>query len=127
PIADAARAILDGHIVLSRRIADGGRYPAIDVEASVSRVMHDIVAGPHAELARRLRQRSALYEHNRDLITIGAYQRGSDPRVDEAIASWPQIEAYLRQDMRESVRLADSIIQLQQALPDAAQPRSNDP
>jgi flagellum-specific ATP synthase len=127
PIADAARAILDGHIVLSRRIADGGRYPAIDVEASVSRVMHDIVAAPHAEQARRFRQRSALYEHNRDLITIGAYQRGSDPRVDEAIASWPQIEAYLRQDMRESVRLADSITQLQQALPEAAQPRSNNP
>jgi flagellum-specific ATP synthase len=127
PIADAARAILDGHIVLSRRIADGGRYPAIDVEASVSRVMHDIVAVPHAEVARRFRQRSALYEHNRDLITIGAYQRGSDPRVDEAIASWPQIEAYLRQDMRESVRLADSITQLQQALPEAAQPRSINP
>jgi flagellum-specific ATP synthase len=127
PIADAARAILDGHIVLSRRIADGGRYPAIDVEASVSRVMHDIVAVPHAEQARRFRQRSALYEHNRDLITIGAYQRGSDPRVDEAIASWPQIEGYLRQDMRESVRLADSITQLQQALPEAAQPRSNSP
>jgi flagellum-specific ATP synthase len=117
PIADAARAILDGHIVLSRRIADGGRYPAIDVEASVSRVMHDIAAAEHGELARRLRQLSALYEHNRDLITIGAYQRGSDPRVDEAIAHWPQIEAYLRQDMRESVTLADSIAQLRQVLP----------
>jgi flagellum-specific ATP synthase len=127
PIADAARAILDGHIVLSRRIADGGRYPAIDVEASVSRVMHDIVPAPHIELARRLRQRSALYEHNRDLISIGAYQRGSDPRIDEAIASWPQIEAYLRQDMRESVRMADSITQLQQALPEAAPARSNNP
>jgi flagellum-specific ATP synthase len=117
PIADAARAILDGHIVLSRRIADGGRYPAIDVEASVSRVMHDIAAAEHGELARRLRQLSALYEHNRDLITIGAYQRGSDPRVDEAIVHWPQIEAYLRQDMRESVTLADSIAQLRQVLP----------
>ena len=127
PIADAARAILDGHIVLSRRIADGGRYPAIDVEASVSRVMHDIVSVAHGDLARRLRQRSALYEHNRDLITIGAYQRGSDPRVDEAIASWPQIENYLRQDMRESVLLADSISQLHEAEPDAAPPRSTSP
>ena len=127
PIADAARAILDGHIVLSRRIADGGRYPAIDVEASVSRVMHDIVPAAHAELARRLRQRSALYEHNRDLISIGAYQRGSDPRIDEAIACWPQIEGYLRQDMRESVRLADSITQLHQTLPEAAPTGSNDP
>ena len=117
PIADAARAILDGHIVLSRRIADGGRYPAIDVESSVSRVMHDIAATAHSDLARRLRQLSALYEHNRDLITIGAYQRGSDPRVDEAIARWPLVEGYLRQDMRESVTLADSIAQLQHVVP----------
>ena len=114
PIADAARAILDGHIVLSRRIADGGRYPAIDVEASVSRVMHDIVSTEHSALARRVRQLSALYEHNRDLITIGAYQRGSDPRVDEAIVRWPQIETYLHQDMHDSVTLAESIGQLQQ-------------
>jgi len=127
PIADAARAILDGHIVLSRRIADGGRYPAIDVEASVSRVMHDIVAAGHTDLARRLRQLSALYEHNRDLITIGAYQRGSDPRVDQAIAIWPQIESYLRQDMREHVRFADSIAQLQQAVADPAPARSSNP
>ena len=116
PIADAARAILDGHIVLSRRIADGGRYPAIDVEASVSRVMHDIAAPEHASLARQLRQHSALYEHNRDLISIGAYQRGSDPRIDEAIGRWPFIESYLRQDMHEAVGLADSIAQLQSTL-----------
>ena len=112
PIADAARAILDGHIVLSRRIADAGHYPAIDVEASVSRVMHDIVADEHLALARRLRQTSALYEHNRDLIAIGAYQRGSDPRIDAAIAHWPQIESYLRQDMHERVGFADSVAQL---------------
>jgi flagellum-specific ATP synthase len=112
PIVDAARAILDGHIVLARRIADAGRYPAIDVEASVSRVMHDIVGDEHLALARRLRQTSALYEHNRDLITIGAYQRGSDPRIDAAIAHWPQIETYLRQDMHERVGFAESVAQL---------------
>jgi flagellum-specific ATP synthase len=112
PIVDAARAILDGHIVLARRIADANRYPAIDVEASVSRVMHDIAAGEHLALARRLRQTSALYEHNRDLIAIGAYQRGSDPRIDAAIAHWPQIETYLRQDMHERVGFADSVAQL---------------
>jgi flagellum-specific ATP synthase len=112
PIVDAARAILDGHIVLARRIADAGRYPAIDVEASVSRVMHDIVADEHLALARRLRQTSALYEHNRDLIAIGAYQRGSDPRIDAAIAHWPQIESYLRQDMHERVGFVDSVAQL---------------
>jgi len=116
PIADAARAILDGHIVLSRRIADGGRYPAIDVEASVSRVMNDIAAPEHLDGARRLRQYSALYEHNRDLITIGAYQRGSDPRIDDAIGRWPRIESYLRQDMHERVSLAHSTAQLQQLL-----------
>jgi len=108
PIVDAARAVLDGHIVLARRIADGGRYPAIDVEASVSRVMHDIVPEAQFELARRFRQITALYEHNRDLITIGAYQRGSDPRIDGAVARWPQIESYLRQDMRERVSLSSS-------------------
>ncbi|MGH8230726.1 MAG: flagellar protein export ATPase FliI [Steroidobacteraceae bacterium] len=112
PIVDAARAVLDGHIVLARRIADAGRYPAIDVEASVSRVMHDILPEAQLELARRFRHSSALYEHNRDLITIGAYQRGSDPRIDAAIVRWPQIESYLRQDMRERVDLSASAAQL---------------
>jgi len=112
PIVDAARAILDGHVVLSRSIAESGRYPAIDVEASVSRVMHDVVTPAALALARRLRQTTGLYEHNRDLITIGAYQRGSDPRIDTAIARWPQIEAYLRQDMHERVTLGESASQL---------------
>ena len=119
PIVDAARAVLDGHIVLARRIADGGRYPAIDVEASVSRVMHDIVPEGQFELARRFRQITALYEHNRDLITIGAYQRGSDPRIDGAIARWPQVESYLRQDMRERVSLPSSTSQLAATMADA--------
>jgi flagellum-specific ATP synthase len=74
--------------------------------------MHDIMPEPQLELARRFRQITALYEHNRDLIIIGAYQRGSDPRIDGAIARWPQIESYLRQDMRERVSLADSTAQL---------------
>ena len=86
PIADAARAILDGHIVLSRRIAEAGQYPAIDVEASVSRVMQDIMPPEHLDLARRFRHTLSTYQQNRDLINIGAYQRGSDPRVDAAIA-----------------------------------------
>jgi flagellum-specific ATP synthase len=119
PIVDAARAVLDGHIVLARRIADGGRYPAIDVEASVSRVMHDIVPEAQFELARRFRQITALYEHNRDLITIGAYQRGSDPRIDGAIARWPQVESYLRQDMRERVSLPSSTSQLAATMAEA--------
>jgi flagellum-specific ATP synthase len=116
PIADSARAILDGHIVLARRIADAGRFPAIDVEASVSRVMHEIVAAPHLELARRLRRIVGTYESHRDLIAIGAYQRGSDPRVDEAIALWPRVEQYLQQDMRQRFTFEESVAALQALL-----------
>jgi len=119
PIVDAARAILDGHVVLSRRIAESGRYPAIDVEASVSRVMHEIVPAEHTELARRFRQQLATYEQNRDLIAIGAYQRGSDPRVDAAIALWPKLERFLQQDMRTRVDFATSLAGLQSVIPDA--------
>ncbi len=122
PIVDAARAILDGHIVLSRRIAEGGRYPAIDVEASVSRVMHEIVPASQLELARRLRQATAIYEHNRDLITIGAYQRGSDPRIDSAIARWPHIESYMRQNMTERVELGASVSALVTTMAEAPAP-----
>jgi flagellum-specific ATP synthase len=127
PIVDAARAILDGHIVLARRIAEGGRYPAIDVEASVSRVMHDIVPASQLELSRRLRQTTAIYENNRDMITIGAYQRGSDPRIDNAIVRWPQIEAYLRQDMHERVDLAASISALAATMAEAPGSSSDAP
>jgi flagellum-specific ATP synthase len=127
PIVDAARAILDGHIVLARRIAEGGRYPAIDVEASVSRVMHDIVPASQLELSRRLRQTTAIYENNRDLITIGAYQRGSDPRIDNAITRWPQIESYLRQDMHERVDLTASVSALAATMAEAPGPAGDAP
>jgi len=103
PIADAARAILDGHIVLSRRVAESGLYPAIDVEASISRAMHQIAPREHQDMATRLRQVYSLYQQNRDLITVGAYRRGSDPRVDQAIEQWPRIQEFLRQDMYEPV------------------------
>ena len=112
PIADAARAILDGHIVLSRRIAETGHYPAIDIEASISRVMHDIVPLAQTEVARRLKQSLSTYEHNRDLVAIGAYQRGSDPRIDAAIAQWPLLTRFLQQTMHERVGLSDSVAQL---------------
>jgi flagellum-specific ATP synthase len=109
PIADSARAILDGHFVLSRRIAESGRYPAIDVDASVSRVMHEIVDPQHLRAAQMLRQSNAAYESHRDLISIGAYQRGSDPRIDAAIEAYPRIEAYLRQDMAERYDFGSSL------------------
>ena len=76
PIADAARAILDGHIVLSRRLAESGLYPAIDVEASISRAMHQIATRDQLDLATRFRQVYSTYQQNRDLITVGAYRRG---------------------------------------------------
>src|SRR5262245_3677661 len=116
PIADAARAILDGHIVLSRRIAESGQYPAIDVEASVSRVMHEIVDRKQLELARQFRQTLSTYQHNRDLIAIGAYQRGTDPRVDAAIALWPRMQKFLAQDIHENVGLQASITSLADVL-----------
>jgi flagellum-specific ATP synthase len=116
PIADAARAILDGHIVLSRRIAESGHYPAIDVEASVSRVMHEIVSPEHSELARRFRQALSTYQQNRDLISIGAYQRGSDARVDSAIALWPQMQRFLAQGILERVDFSASVRALGESL-----------
>jgi flagellum-specific ATP synthase len=116
PIADAARAILDGHIVLSRRIAESGRFPAIDVEASVSRAMHEISPPSQLQLARRFRQMVATYEQHRDLIAIGAYQRGSDPRVDAAIEMWPRIQKFLQQDMHERVNLQESLAALEAVL-----------
>jgi flagellum-specific ATP synthase len=112
PIADSARAILDGHIVLSRRIAEAGHYPAIDVEASISRVMHDVVPQQQQRQARELRRLQSLFEHNRDLVAIGAYRAGSDPRIDAAIAAHPEIGEFLRQDLHERVGFADSVAQL---------------
>jgi len=97
PVVDSARAILDGHIVLSRELAEGGHYPAIDIEASVSRVMNEIVGPDHLEAARRFRQLFSTYERNRDLISVGAYQAGSDPRVDEAIRHHPQLMSFMQQ------------------------------
>jgi flagellum-specific ATP synthase len=116
PIADAARAILDGHIVLDRRIADSGLYPAIDVERSVSRVVTEIADLATRERIRRLKRLLAAYSAQRDLIAIGAYQRGADPLVDEAIARWPAIQAFLGQDVHEAAPLEASKAALAQLL-----------
>jgi flagellum-specific ATP synthase len=114
PIADAARAILDGHVVLSRRIAEAGQYPAVDVEASVSRVMQEIVPPEHAELARRFRQTLSTYQQHRDLINIGAYQKGSDPRIDTAIELWPAMQKFLMQPIEQRVGHNDALNALRQ-------------
>ena len=101
PIADAARAILDGHVVLSRKLADSGHYPAIDIEASISRVMPMVVSEEYLTQARRIRQVYSTYKQNQDLIAIGAYARGSDPRIDLAIRAEPAINAFLQQGMKQ--------------------------
>ena len=123
PVGDAARAILDGHVVLSRRIAEGGHYPAIDIEASISRAMHEIVSPGQIQIARQFRQTLALYERNRDLIAIGAYQRGSDPRVDNAITLWPRIQKFLQQDITERVNFAASLTALSALLAESEPPK----
>ena len=105
PIADAARAILDGHIVLSRTLAEAGHYPAIDIEQSASRVMHNVVSREHFELARRFRAVYSKYEKGRDLVQIGAYAHGSDPALDEAILLHGGMEQFLQQDMLESASM----------------------
>lgn len=121
PIADAARAILDGHIVLSRHIAESGLYPAIDIEASVSRVTNDITDIAWRNRIRSVRQFISTYNSHRDLIAIGAYQRGSDARVDEAIARWPAITNFLNQDVSESSSLQQSSAALLDLLNKAAE------
>jgi flagellum-specific ATP synthase len=114
PIADAARAILDGHIVLSRRLAENGLYPAIDVEASISRAMHQIATREQLDLATRFKQVYSTYQQNRDLITVGAYRRGTDARVDLAVEQWPKMLEFLRQDMYEPVGIERSYADLKQ-------------
>jgi flagellum-specific ATP synthase len=116
PIADAARAILDGHIVLSRVLAESGIYPAIDVEQSISRAMHLIADRELMDLAVRFRQVYSLYQHNRDLVSVGAYRRGSDPRIDHAIDMWPKLMEFLRQDMYEAVDIRSAREQLRALL-----------
>jgi len=124
PIADSARAILDGHIVLSRRIAESGQYPAIDVEASISRVMQEIAAPEQIQAARQFRQTLSTYQQHRDLIAIGAYQRGSDPRIDNAITLWPRMQRFMQQDMRERVDFAASLTALKTVVADSEASKS---
>ena len=112
PIADAARAILDGHIVLSRDLAEAGHYPAIDIEASISRVMPAVVTREHLRAAQRFRQVYSAYRQQRDLIAVGAYQKGSDPQVDQAIEMWPQLRAFLQQEVDEPMALEVAIEKL---------------
>lgn len=113
PVVDTARSILDGHIVLSRDLAQRGQYPAVDVGASLSRVMSDIVTPAQNGLARKLRALVSAYESNRDLLLMGAYRPGADPLIDRGIALHPQISAFLAQGTRERVSLNRSMAELE--------------
>ena len=109
PIADSARAILDGHIVLTRRLADSGHFPAIDIEASISRVMPAVVSDQHLDSMRALKQVYSRYQQNKDLISIGAYTKGTDPRIDLAIRSEPLINEFLQQKMKDVIPYDESL------------------
>jgi len=114
PIADAARAILDGHVVLNRSFAEEGQFPAIDVEASISRVMQTIVPPEHLQAMIIFKKYLSLYEKNKDLILLGAYAKGSDPNLDKAILARGKIREYIIQGMDESVTYDESITSLVQ-------------
>ena len=114
PIADSARAILDGHIVLSRELADAGHFPAIDIEKSVSRVMPAVVSQEHMIMARTIRQCLSTYTQSKELIQIGAYQKGSDPAVDQAIMIKPYIDEFTVQGMKEICPFKQSLEGLEQ-------------
>lgn len=109
PIADSARAILDGHIVLSRSLAEAGHYPAIDIEASISRAMTALIDDNHLEKTRMFKQMLSRYQRNRDLINVGAYSSGRDALLDRAIALYPRMEAFLQQGYRECANFEPSL------------------
>jgi flagellum-specific ATP synthase len=112
PIADSARAILDGHVVLSRFLADAGHYPAIDIEQSISRAMVNLIKPGHLDQIRRFKQLYSRYQRSRDLISVGAYVAGSDPLLDQAIALYPQLESFLQQNLDQRADFDGSVHQL---------------
>jgi len=116
PIADSARAILDGHIVLSRQLADSGQYPAIDIEASISRLAPQITTLDHLHSTQQFKRIYSLYQQNRDLISVGAYQKGSDPAIDQAVNIQPLMKNFLAQDMNHPVSYNESYTQLVELL-----------
>ncbi|MCW8347650.1 MULTISPECIES: flagellar protein export ATPase FliI [Vibrio] len=116
PIADASRAILDGHIVLSREMADAGHYPAIDVEKSVSRVMPQITDDQHVLMSKAVRQVLSVCRKNQDLVSIGAYKPGTDPAIDSAFTLKPKLDQYLQQSMKETVPYDMCVNMLKQLL-----------
>mgnify|MGYP002655202566 FL=1 len=109
PVADAARGVLDGHIFLSRELADSGHYPAIDIEKSISRVMPKVVSQEHVLAARRIKQLISRHVRSRDMVAMGAYMAGNDPELDAALRLWPHIQTFLTQDSHQVAHMAGSI------------------
>jgi len=122
PIADELRGLLDGHLVLRRSLAERGWFPALDVPGSLSRLMPAVTSPEHQAHAQALRAHLSVYEDQRDLVLLGAYERGSDPRLDDALDRLPAIEAFLRQGVQESSALPETLRAL-----DRAAGRTKDP
>ncbi|MDR3055021.1 MAG: flagellar protein export ATPase FliI [Zoogloeaceae bacterium] len=120
PIADAARAILDGHIVLTRALGDAGHYPAIDIEQSISRAMVNLIEPDHLNRIRRFKVLFSRYQRARDLIVVGAYVPGTDPVLDEAVKLYPRMEKYLQQNFGESAEFEESVTGLKALFADEA-------
>ena len=115
PISDTVRGIIDGHIMLSRKVAARNHYPAIDILSSVSRLMNDIVTPEHKAAAGKLRRLLSVYESNRDLVSIGAYKKGTNPELDDALERIDRIYGFLQQKTDESFSLDEAVVQMIQA------------
>ena len=116
PIADTVRGILDGHIVLSRKLASENHFPAIDVNASISRLMVNIVGNEHKDLGSRLRDILSIYAKNEDLISIGAYKPGTNPKLDYAISKIDRVNEFLKQEIGESFSVEEAVLKMKQIL-----------
>ena len=116
PIADSVRGILDGHIVLSRKIAAKNHFPAIDIQNSISRIMKEVVKEDHYDLAGELKENQSIYSESEDLINVGAYVKGSSPTIDKAVTLNAPIKSFLRQNVKDHFTYEESVEQLKKAM-----------
>ena len=116
PVVDTARAVLDGHIVMTRELAERGHYPAIDIAASISRCMSQVISHAHLMAARALKSSMARHDRVRDLIPLGAYVPGADPVTDKAVQLHPKVEDFLCQGTKEAAPINDCIAQLEKLM-----------